>query len=579
MITDQSTNVNSSVRYEPNEKPPIPLTIGLGLQFAVLCVGGTVLTPAIVVNAGGGSALYLTWAVFAAVAISGITTIVQAVRVGRIGAGHVLVMGSSGAFIAVCVTAIAQGGPAMLATLVILSSIFQFVLAAKLSIFRRILTPPVAGLVIMLIPVAVMPIIFDLLDDVPEGSASHAGPMSAFVTIAVILAIALKAKGVMRLWAPVAGVIVGSMVAGYYGLYDTASVAGASWIGLPSGDWPGFDLSFNSVFWTLFPAFILVTMIGAVETVGDSIAIQRVSRRSPRAVDFKIVQGAVNADGLGNLLSGIAGTVPNTTYSTSVSVTELTGVGARTVGVALGVIYVILAFVPKGIAVILAIPGPVAAAYITVLLALLFVVGMKIIINDGIDYRKGLVVGVAYWVGVGCQADLIFPELLEQYTGEMLKNGMTAGGLTAIAMTLFLELIEPKRKKIEVDFNVSSLTEIREFLEKFTTYCGWDEKMAMRLESVSEECLLTLLASSDKNTRQRLLLNAHKEEGAAVLEFIAGGGEHNLQDTITFIGEQVEDTSTEREISIRLLRHMASSVYHQQYYDMDILTIKVELPT
>ncbi len=574
-----NTNINSSVRYEPNEKPPIPLTIGLGLQFAVLCVGGTVFTPAIVVNAGGGSASYLSWAVFAAVAISGITTIVQAVRVGKIGAGHVLVMGSSGAFIAVCVTAIAQGGPAMLATLVILSSIFQFVLAAKLSIFRRILTPPVAGLVIMLIPVAVMPIIFDLLDDVPEGSAAEAGPMSAFITIAVILAIALKAKGVMRLWAPVAGVVVGSIVSGYYGLYDTASVASASWIGLPSGDWPGFDLSFNSVFWTLFPAFILVTMIGAVETVGDSIAIQRVSRRSPPAVDFKIVQGAVNADGLGNLLSGIAGTVPNTTYSTSVSVTELTGVGARTVGVALGLIYVILAFVPKGIAVILAIPGPVAAAYLTVLLALLFVVGMKIIINDGIDYRKGLVVGVAYWVGVGCQADLIFPELLEQYTGQMLKNGMTAGGLTAILMTLFLELIEPKRKKIEVDFNVSSLTQIREFLGKFTTYCGWDEKMAIRLESVSEESLLTLLESSDKDTPQRLLLNAHKEEGAAVLEFIAGGAEHNLQDRIALVGEQLEDTSTEREISIRLLRHMASSVHHQQYYDMDILTIRVDPPT
>ena len=34
--------------------------------------------------------------------------------------------------------------------------------------------------------------------------------------------------------------------------------------------------------------------------------------------------------------SGLMGTVPNTTYSTSISVTALTGVGARSVGVALG---------------------------------------------------------------------------------------------------------------------------------------------------------------------------------------------------------------------------------------------------
>ena len=221
------SNLNPSVRYEPNDKPPVPLTIGLGLQFAILCVGGTVLTPAIVVSAGGGSESYLSWAVFAAVAISGITTIVQAVRVGRIGAGHVLVMGSSGAFIAVCVTAIAQGGPAMLATLVILSSLFQFILATKLSIFRRVLTPAVTGLVIMLIPVAVMPIVFGFLDDVPEGSHPNAAPMSAIVTTVIIIAIALKAKGVMRLWAPVAGVVIGSVVAGFYGIYDTTSVAEA----------------------------------------------------------------------------------------------------------------------------------------------------------------------------------------------------------------------------------------------------------------------------------------------------------------------------------------------------------------
>ena len=37
----------------------------------------------------------------------------------------------------------------------------------------------------------------------------------------------------------------------------------------------------------------------------------------------------MSADGVGNLLSGLMGTVPNTTYSTSVSVTALTGVGAR----------------------------------------------------------------------------------------------------------------------------------------------------------------------------------------------------------------------------------------------------------
>ena len=113
----------TDVRFEANEKPPTSLTVGLGLQMAILCIAGIVLTPVVVIQAAGGAEEFLTWAVFAAVLISGATTILQAVRIGRIGAGYVLLMGTSGAFISVCITAIAKGGPAMLATLVIVSAL------------------------------------------------------------------------------------------------------------------------------------------------------------------------------------------------------------------------------------------------------------------------------------------------------------------------------------------------------------------------------------------------------------------------------------------------------------------------
>ena len=83
-MQNETAGARSSVRYEP-DKPPKLLAFGLGLQLSILCVGGVVLTPAIVVRAAGGSDTYLTWAVFAAVAVCGITTVVQAVRVGRIG--------------------------------------------------------------------------------------------------------------------------------------------------------------------------------------------------------------------------------------------------------------------------------------------------------------------------------------------------------------------------------------------------------------------------------------------------------------------------------------------------------------
>ena len=570
----------TSVRYEPDESPPAPLAVGLGLQLAILTVAGVVLTPAIVIRAAGGSEGFLSWAVFAAVAVSGITTLVQAIRVGRVGAGYVLMMGTSGAFIAVCITAIAEGGPAMLATLVFISALFQFLLSTRLSLLRQILSPAVAGTVIMLIPVTVMPIIFDMLKEIPEGASTHTAAVSALATILVIAGIALKAKGALRLWAPVIGVVAGSVVAGTYGLYDTALVLDAAWIGLPSGNWPGLDLNFGPVFWSLLPAFVFVTLVGAIETVGDAIAIQHVSWRRPRAVDFRAVQGAVAADGVGNLLSGLAGTVPNTTYSTSVAVTELTGVGARRVGVAVGMVFVLLAFLPKALAVVLAIPGPVAAAYVTVLMAMLFVVGMKVVIQNGIDYRNGLVVGLAFWTGVGFQNGVIFPEYFSEFAGGLLQNGMTAGGLVAIVLSLLLELTAPRRARIETEFDVSSLPTIREFLSDFASRNGWDAAMVLRLEAASEETLLTLIQKDESEERERrsLRIVARKEDNRAVLEFVAATGEENLQDRIALLGERTASAPAEQEISLRLLRHVASSVLHQQYYDMDIVTVRVDAP-
>ena len=568
---------HSTVRYQADERPPPVLVWGLGIQLAILCIAGIVLTPAIVIKAAGGSSAYLAWAVFGAVLVSGVTTILQAVRIGRVGAGYVLLMGTSGAFIAVSVTAVSQGGPALLATLVILSSLLQFLFAGRLALFRRLLTPTVTGTVIMLIPVTVMPIIFDMFASVPEGTHGAAAPVSAAVTFAFIAGISLRARGVLRLWAPVVGVIAGAITGALFGIYDTAAIADARWIGLPAVMWPGFDLDFGPAFWALFPAIVLVTFVGAIETVSDSVAIQRVSWRHPRAVDFRAVQGAVTCDGVGNLLSGLIGTVPNTTYSTSISVTELTGVAARGVGVAIGIIFILCAFFPKGLALVLAIPEPVAAAYITVLLAMLFVIGIRIVVHDDFDYRKGLIVGISFWVGIGFQNGLIFPELAADFAGGLLQNGMTAGGLCALLLSMFRTLTVSRRSRIETGLDVASLPDLRHFVAEFSRRSGWGSDMVHRLEVAVEETMLSLTEVGAEGPR-RLRLAAYREDEDAVLEFVACPGDANLEDRVAVLGETLADTGEMNDMSLRLLRHISSSIRHQQYHDVDVVTVRVDRP-
>ena len=568
------------VRYEPEEQPPPALALGLGFQFAMLTVAGIVLTPAIVVRAAGTGEAFLSWAAFAALAISGITTLLQAVRVGRIGSGHVLLMGTSAAFIAVCVAALAGGGPGLLATLVTVSALFQFGLSAKLSLLRRILTPTVCGTVIMLIPVTLMPIMFGMLTDVPDGSSPAAAPASVSVTLAVTVAVTLRAAGYWRLWAPVIGIAAGCVAAAAFGLYDARLVAEAGWIGLPAGAWPGFDFSFGIAFWSLLPAFVFVTLIGAIETIGDSVAIQRVSRRKPRATDFRVVQGAVAADGVGNLLSGLAATVPNTTYSSSVSVTDITGVASRAVGVAIGIVFIVLAFLPKFMALILAIPSPVVGAYTIVLMSTLFVLGMRVVVEDGVDYRKGVVAGVGFWIGLGFQHELLFADALGAWNG-LLGNGMTSGGLAAMLMTLFLELSRPRPRRLQTALNADAYPAIDKFLAQFAASRGWGEAMTDRLRAVGEETLLTLIrpgGEGEAAAERRLQISARNDGRAAELEFVAATDESNIEDRIAVLGDRVTGARAEEEVSLRLLRHLASSVRHQQYHETDVVTVRVESP-
>ena len=510
------------LRYQADETPSYPVSFGLAFQYVLLNIAGIVITVAIVVRAGGGSEEYLTWAAFAALIVCGVTTLLQAKPLaGRIGAGYILLMGTSGVFIAVSVAALQLGGPALLATLIVASSLFQFLISTRLSLLRRVITPTVAGTVVMLIAVTVMPIGFGLSFETPEGAAPEAAPLTALVTMAITIVIVLRARGALRLWG---------------------------------------------------------SLVGAIETIGDGMAIQRVSWRKRRATDFRAVQGAVAADGVGNLLSGLFATVPNTTYSNSVSIMDITGIAARRVGVCIGVIFIALAFFPKAAAILLAIPNPVVGAYIVVLIAILFVLGVEMVAQDGIDYRKAIVIGVSFWIGAGFQSGQIPSEYFGTWAGPLLENGMTSGGLTAILLSAFMELSGRRRRRIETNLNVEAQSRIRDFLNDFAARAGLGEEVAGRMAHAAEETLLALLDQSDRDEvpGRRLRVTARAESGGAELEFLAATGEGNIEDRMALAGGRAAEVPVEHDFSLRLLGHLASSVRHQKYHDTDIVSVRVD---
>ena len=566
----------SSVRFEPEDKPPTALSLGLGMQMAGLSVAGIVLTPVVVIRAAGIEGEYLNWAVFTALLVSGATTALQAVKVGPVGAGHVLLMGTSGAFISVCVAALSAGGPGLMVMLVLASSLVQFFFAGQLARLRRIVTPVVAGTVIMLIPVTVLPIIYDMIAEGEDARTLSAGAICALVTLLASAALAMRARGALRLWTPMIGVLAGTVTAAFFGLFDTAPIRDAAWLGVPSAAWPGVSFDLGVEFWALLPAFIMVTIVGMIETVGDAMAIQRVSRRTPLSPDYRVVQGAVYADGIGNLLSGVFATVPNTTYSTSVSITELTGVASRHVGVFVGATLFVLAFFPKFAALFVAIPGPVAGAFLMLMIGLLFAVGIKVLTRDGLDHRKAVVVSLSLGIGIGFQYGLVPRAVLEGWVGRLLENGMTSGGLTAILLSVLWELLSPRRLKFEGVLQPAIIAELERMLRTFADKRGWSASAANRLCLASEEVVLNLLGDGqrEQSPTRHLRFTLRDVDDAAELEYIASLGEENLENELLLLSDTPDDRHA-HEMSLRILKSLASRVTHQKYYDSDIISLRV----
>ena len=546
-------------------------------------------TPVIVANESGQGEDYLIWMVFASLVVVGLSTLLQVKRVGPLGAGSLLPMFTAAVSIPFCITAAFEGGPAALTTLVLACAVVQLIISKWLFILRRVVTPTVGGIVILILSITLASVVFKLLDD-----AAQEDPVTALVpalaTLAVVAAITLRGAALLRLWGPVIGIVAGTAVTAAMGAYDVTRFLDASWVGVPASA-PGLALDFGITFWTLLPSFLFLGVIFSIHSNGESIALQRVAWREDRAIDFREVQGALAGSGVSNVMAGLGATVPNIINSGIVSFARTTGVASRTVGYSIGLMILVLAFTPKFSSLFSTIPGPVMAGYLMLVCGTLFVDGARTIILNEPNREKVVAGGICFWIGAAFQFGLITLPDVGPVLGGLFKSGITTGGFAAIVMILYLELTNPRRMRFQSRLNVESLPELNEFIGKFAAKRRWDTAMKDRLSAVAEETLLTLAPLDLKGERQpeeaesmaeierRLVVVASSEGGSADLEFIAGpSGDLNIEDRIRQLQQHDADSFMENETSLRLLRAYASSVKHQQFHGTDIVTVRVNPP-
>ena len=126
----------------------------------------------------------------------------------------------------------------------------------------------------------------------------------------MLVALVFGAKGALGLWAPVIALVAGCAAAAYFGMYQGGMVLDAPWVDIPAAGRPQFSLNLGADFWILLPAFLFVSLANTMGNINAGVEVQRASRRTPHSIDFRAVQEGLAANGLGDLLAGLTGTIP-----------------------------------------------------------------------------------------------------------------------------------------------------------------------------------------------------------------------------------------------------------------------------
>ena len=569
------------LRYEPEERCPPTLALVSALQIFVPNTISVILLTTIVVLASGHGADYLEWAIFSGIVITGISITLHSFRFWHIGSGRLIVTNFNVPFLAVSTLALATGGPGLLASLIVVSTILQFLMTLKLASFRRLFTPTVSGTVIMLVAVSAVPFIVSRTIVAPAGVSLERFLIPGIAALAVGALITLKGSPGLRLWTLPITLASGVATAAPMGLYDIGLALEAQWVSVPDLAWRGFDFTFGVEFWSLLPAFVFVSLVAYLKSLGDLSVIYQASYREPGALDHRVIQSGLNLYGGSTFLTGLLGTVPiSAPWAVTVVYVGFTGVASKVVGIYLGLATMAIAPFSKLIAFLVVVPSPVLSAIYVIIFGALFVEGAKIAFAGQMDHKRATIIGVSLVVGISAGS---FAGQIEGSLGNIAGNVVAAGSAVALAMTAIAELTGARRRKLEVDLELSSLAEITEFLDGFASSRGWPEESRNRLRLVGEEATLSLLDQGaedglSEEDNRKLSATAQAEGDFVEVEFVVFSHDtigQNIEDRLAYM-ESDSSLEDESQFSMRLLSHYASSVHHRKYYGIDIVTVRVD---
>jgi NCS2 family nucleobase:cation symporter-2/xanthine permease XanP len=361
-------------------------------------------------------------------------TLIQTTRCGPLGSGLLSVTGTSFAFLQPLIQAGQLGGLPLMFGMSLAGAPVQIILAPFMPRLRRLFPPLISGIVVLLIGLSIIPeAMRGIVAPTAPGAPAWSGAAVALAVIGTVLA----AQAVGLVWARLTGilfgVLVGYAVCGICGWLH-APPPGAGWITWPRLLPHGFAFRAD-----LLLPFAFIYLVSLLESLGDMTATAQLSGLKADGPEHAArLRGGLLADGLTSMIAALIGSFPSTTYAQNNGVIQITGVASRHVGKWMALILALLGLFPVVGSWVTAMPPPVLGGMALMLFGLVSVSGVRLIVGSHLNHRDGLIVALALGVGLGAPSQAEWLAHLPGVCRGLLDSGVSAGGITAIALNLLL---------------------------------------------------------------------------------------------------------------------------------------------
>lgn len=238
---------------------------------------------------------------------------------------------------------------------------------------ERLMPPVVAGSIVALIGFNLAPAAW---------SNFRLQPELGTVTLVAVILFSVLFRGFLGRISIFLGVIVGYIVAAVTGQVKFDAVAAADWVGLPQFHLAGFA---DPGAWAVVPMFLPVVLVLIAENVGH---VRGVATMTQDPSINRHTGRALLADGVATTLAGAFGGSGTTTYGENIGVMAATRVYSTAAYWVAGIVAILLAFSPKVGAVFNTIPAGVLGGVTTALYGLIGVIGIKIWVDNRVDFSR-----------------------------------------------------------------------------------------------------------------------------------------------------------------------------------------------